>query len=99
MIAIIGWVGSALCVWSLVQGNQARFRALNLAACIALIAFNFANMAWSGVLLNVVVSGINIRQLCVLRAAAKQAERAKQVSTALVDQQLVELIEAPFASV
>ena len=76
IITALGWVGSVFCVASIVQKNQARFRALNLVACLVLIAFNFANAAWSGVLLNTVVAAINIRQLFVLRAAARQARLA-----------------------
>jgi hypothetical protein len=94
MIAAIGWIGSVLCVWSLVQENQARFRALNLGACIALIAFNFANGAWSGVLLNVVVSVINVRQLLAMRAATENTARVP-----VADRHRVEHIEHPFASV
>ncbi len=68
MISAIGWIGSALCVSSLVQKNQLRFRALNLGACIAMIAFNTANGTWSMVLLNVIVSIINIRQIIRIRS-------------------------------
>lgn len=70
----LGWIGSVFCVASIVQKSQARFRALNLIACLVLIAFNFANGAWSGVLLNAVVAAINIRQLFVLRAAARATQ-------------------------
>jgi hypothetical protein len=71
MIATIGWIGAAFCVASLVQQNQIRFRALNLAACLVLCAFNVANQAWSGVLLNAIIAVINIRQLCLLGASAR----------------------------
>ncbi|MCU1394954.1 MAG: hypothetical protein JWM34_3382 [Ilumatobacteraceae bacterium] len=69
MIAIIGWIGAALCVASIVQKDQTRFRVLNLSACLVLIGFNAANGAWSGVLLNVVVAVLNARQLVVIRRA------------------------------
>lgn len=78
MIAAIGWIGSAFCVASIVQRDQARFRALNLIACVVLIAFNVANAAWSGVLLNAVVAIINIRQLCRLAGAARRARRTAE---------------------
>ncbi|HEY4333429.1 MAG TPA: hypothetical protein VGM78_12690 [Ilumatobacteraceae bacterium] len=71
MIAAIGWIGSALCVWSLIQKDPSRFRALNLGACVALIVFDSAIGAWSMVLLNVVVAGINIQNLRTLRRAAR----------------------------
>jgi hypothetical protein len=93
MIAAIGWIGSVLCVWSLVQENQARFRALNLGACVALIAFNIGNAAWSGVLLNIVVAAINVRQLIAMRSAADAPVRVPAAD------RRVEHIEHPFASV
>ena len=67
MTAIVGWIGSALCVSSILQKNQMRFRVLNLAACVAMITFNLANATWSMVLLNVVVAAINVHQIIVLR--------------------------------
>ena len=67
MTAIVGWVGSVLCVSSILQKNQLRFRTLNLAACVAMIMFNVANATWSMVTLNVVVAAINIRQIVLLR--------------------------------
>lgn len=73
MIAGIGWIGSALCVSSLIQKNQMRFRALNLGACAAMIAFNSANGTWSMVLLNVIVSIINIRQIVAIRTEGSNA--------------------------
>lgn len=73
MIAIVGWIGSVLCVSSLIQKNQMRFRALNLGACIAMITFNTANATWSMVLLNVVVAVINIRQIRLLCRATDEA--------------------------
>ena len=37
---ILGWGGSALLVYSLLQSRVLRFRVLNLAACLILLAFN-----------------------------------------------------------
>lgn len=36
----LGWGGSALLVFSLMQARVLRFRVLNLAACLLLIVFN-----------------------------------------------------------
>ena len=100
MIAGIGWIGSALCVSSLIQKNQMRFRALNLAACAAMIAFNSANGTWSMVLLNVIVSIINIRQIATLRTEASNAiplatREAASVSTdRVVDHQDRQVVAA-----
>jgi len=56
----LGWVGSALLVWSLLQSRQLRLRALNLVACLVLIAFNAALGVWPQAAMNVVLAGINL---------------------------------------
>ena len=37
---ILGWGGSALLVYSLLQSRVLRFRVLNLTACVVLVVFN-----------------------------------------------------------
>ncbi len=100
MIAGIGWIGSALCVSSLIQNNQMRLRALNLGACAAMIAFNGANGTWSMVLLNVIVSIIDIRQIVALRSTVPNAipvvtpEAASAPVDLVVDHQDRQLVPA-----
>ena len=60
---IIGWAGSALLVWSLLQSRLLRLRALNLAGCVVLLGFNAAIGVWPMVGLNVVLAVINIYYL------------------------------------
>ncbi|HEU4423639.1 MAG TPA: YgjV family protein [Pilimelia sp.] len=57
---IIGWAGSALLVWSLLQTRILRLRALNLVGCLVLIAYNAAVGVWPMVGLNVVLACINV---------------------------------------
>lgn len=57
---IIGWVGSALLVASLLQTRLMRLRVLNLTACLILVAFNAALSVWPMVGMNIVLSAINI---------------------------------------
>ncbi|MFZ2502073.1 MAG: hypothetical protein WAW88_05340 [Nocardioides sp.] len=57
---LLGWGGSALLVFSLLQARVLRFRVLNLIACIILIAFNLLLGIWPMVGMNVVLSAINI---------------------------------------
>ncbi|MEU4419634.1 hypothetical protein AB0F81_03350 [Actinoplanes sp. NPDC024001] len=57
---IIGWAGSALLVWSLLQSRLLRLRALNLAGCLVLLGFNAAIGVWPMVGLNAVLAVINI---------------------------------------
>lgn len=57
---VMGWGGSALLVLSLLQARVLRFRALNLVACLVLLAFNFFLGIWPMVAVNTVLSGINL---------------------------------------
>ena len=57
---VLGWGGSVLLVFSLMQARVLRFRFLNLIACLILIVFNAALGIWPMVAMNVVLSAINI---------------------------------------
>ena len=59
----IGWIGSAVLVWSLLQTQLRRLRIINLVGCVILIGYNTANHVWPMVGLNVVLAAINIWQL------------------------------------
>lgn len=57
---ILGWGGSALLVYSLLQSRVLRLRVLNLAACMILTVFNWALEVWPMVGMNIVLALINI---------------------------------------
>lgn len=57
---LLGWGGSALLVFSLLQARVLRFRALNLVACLILIVFNALIEVWPMVGMNAVLSVINV---------------------------------------
>ncbi len=57
---VLGWGGSALLVFSLMQARVLRFRALNLLACLILIVFNAVLGIWPMVAMNAVLCAINI---------------------------------------
>ena len=66
----IGWAGSALLVYSLLQARVLRFRVLNLTASLVLVLFNALLGIWPMVTMNAVLAGINvwfIRKLLVER--------------------------------
>jgi hypothetical protein len=63
LLDVIGWAGSALLVWSLLQSRLLRLRALNLVGCLVLIGFNAALEVWPMVGLNVVLAVINVGYL------------------------------------
>jgi hypothetical protein len=59
-LEVIGWIGSAVLVWSLLQTQLHRLRVINLVGCIVLIGYNTVNHVWPMVGLNVVLAAINI---------------------------------------
>jgi hypothetical protein len=75
---IIGWLGSAVLVWSLLQTRVLRLRALNLVGSLVLIGYNAALAVWPGVGLNVVIAAINIWYLRRM-LATRHDERTYQV--------------------
>jgi hypothetical protein len=59
-VDLLGWLGSALLVFSLLQTRVLRFRVLNLAACLSLVVFNSLVEVWPMVGMNVATSAINL---------------------------------------
>ena len=56
----LGWAGSALLVYSIMQARVLRFRVLNLLACLILVVFNGLLGIWPMVAMNAVLSAINL---------------------------------------
>lgn len=56
----LGWAGSALLIFSLMQARVLRFRVLNLVASSVLVLFNAVLHIWSMVAMNAVLAGINV---------------------------------------
>ncbi|MGW4464185.1 YgjV family protein [Micromonospora sp. NPDC004704] len=75
---IIGWIGSAVLVWSLLQTRVLRLRALNLVGSLILIGYNTALQVWPGVGLNVVIAIINVWYLRRM-LATRHDERTYEV--------------------
>jgi hypothetical protein len=57
---IVGWSGSALLIFSVMQARVLRFRVLNLLACVVLTGFNAALEIWPMVAMNIVLCLINL---------------------------------------
>ncbi|KQZ69834.1 YgjV family protein [Nocardioides sp. Root151] len=57
---ILGWGGSTLLVFSLMQARVLRFRVLNLVACLVLAVFNGLLEIWPMLAMNIVLSVINL---------------------------------------
>jgi hypothetical protein len=56
---VVGWAGSALLIYSVMQARVLRFRILNLAASAILAGFNAALEIWPMVAMNVALCVIN----------------------------------------
>lgn len=56
---ILGWGGSALLIYSLLQASILRLRVLNLVACVVLMVFNWLVGVWPMVGMNAVLVLIN----------------------------------------
>lgn len=67
-LEILGWTGSAILVWSLLQNRILRLRIINLVGCVVLIGYNLVLEVWPMVGLNVVLAVINIVYLRTLLA-------------------------------
>jgi hypothetical protein len=59
-LTLLGWVGSALLIFSLLQARVLRFRVLNLTAGLILIVFNALIQVWPMAAMNAVLSVINV---------------------------------------
>jgi hypothetical protein len=57
---ILGWAGSALLIYSIMQARVLRFRVLNLIACVVLTIFNWILGIWPMVAMNLALSAINV---------------------------------------
>nr|WP_216658970.1 hypothetical protein [Nocardioides sp. zg-1230] len=57
---VLGWGGSALLVYSLLQASVLRLRVLNAIACVILIVFNAVLEVWPMVGMNAVLVAINL---------------------------------------
>ena len=62
-LEVLGWVGSAILVWSLLQTRILRLRLLNLVGCLVLIVYNGIVGVWPMVGLNVTLAVINVVHL------------------------------------
>ena len=62
-LEVLGWVGSAVLVYSLTRTRVLAFRALNLVASVLLVAYNAVLGIWPMVAMNGVIAGINVYHL------------------------------------
>lgn len=98
-LELLGWVGSAVLVWSLLQTRILRLRALNLLGCLILIGYNAAIQVWPMVGLNVVLAGINIWYLRGMLATRHDAATYQVVEVGVHDQFLAHTLRVHGADI
>lgn len=89
---VIGWAGSAVLVWSLLQSRILRLRALNLIGGLVLIGYNAALLVWPMVGLNVVLSAINLYYLGKLWSTRHDAAAYSVVEVGVDDEFLAHVL-------
>ncbi len=92
-IDALGWGGSALLVYSLLQQRVLRFRTLNLVAGSVLIVFNALLGVWPMVALNAVTSAINLWFIGQLRRQRHDAASFEVIEVGLDDQYLRHVLD------
>ncbi len=66
-VQVLGWVGTAVLVWSLLQTQVLRLRVLNTIGALLLLVFNAIIEVWPMVTLNAVIVAINLWHIWRLR--------------------------------
>lgn len=96
---MLGWVGSALLVWSLLQARLLRLRALNLVGCLVLIGYNAAVSVWPMVGLNVVLAAINLWYLAGMLRTRHDQRRYQVVRVGTDDDFLAHVLATHAADI
>ncbi|MEV7330146.1 hypothetical protein [Micromonospora sp. NPDC093244] len=96
---LVGWAGSAVLVWSLLQSRVLRLRALNLVGCVVLIGYNAAIEVWPMVGLNIVLSVINIWYLRAMLATRHDEKTYQVVEVGVGDQFLAHTLRVHGADI
>ncbi|WP_019871732.1 hypothetical protein [Salinispora oceanensis] len=98
-LELIGWAGSAVLVWSLLQTAILRLRALNLVGCVVLIGYNAAIPVWPMVGLNIVLAGINVWYLRGMLTTRHDAATYQVVEVGVDDQFLAHTLRVHAADI
>ncbi|MBB5480591.1 hypothetical protein [Micromonospora parathelypteridis] len=96
---LVGWAGSAVLVWSLLQSRVLRLRALNLVGSVVLIGYNAALEVWPMVGLNVVLAAINIWYLRGMLATRHDEKTYQVVEVGVGDQFLAHTLRVHAADI
>lgn len=89
---VIGWLGSALLVYSVMQARVLRFRVLNLAACVVLTGYNAALEIWPMVAMNIALLAINIWHIRALVSTRHDTATYVVLEVGLTDSYLAHVL-------
>jgi hypothetical protein len=98
-LEIVGWAGSALLVWSLLQQQLLRLRVLNLIGSVVLVGYNAFAHVWPMVGLNVTLAGINIWQLYTLLHTRHDERKYAVVEVGTDDNFLAHVLRVHWADI
>ncbi|MET8361337.1 hypothetical protein [Micromonospora sp. NPDC005171] len=96
---LVGWAGSAVLVWSLLQSRVLRLRALNLVGSVVLIGYNAAIEVWPMVGLNIVLAAINIWYLRGMLVTRHDEKTYQVVEVGVGDQFLAHTLRVHAADI
>jgi hypothetical protein len=92
VLELVGWLGSAVLVTSLLQTRVMRFRVLNTASCLVLIVYNALVGVWPMVAMNVVLVGINVAVIAKLLRHRHDARSYEAVPVGVTEPFLRQLL-------
>jgi hypothetical protein len=98
-LEVVGWAGSALLVWSLLQKQLLRLRVFNLIGSIVLIGYNSLAEVWPMVGLNVTLAGINIWQLYSILHTRHDERKYQVVEVGTDDNFLAHVLRVHWADI
>jgi len=98
-LELVGWSGTALLVWSLLQTRHLRLRTLNLAGSLVLIVYNTGVRVWPMVGLNVALAAINVWQLYRLLSTRHDESTYQVVEVRIDDGLLAHVLRVHWADI
>jgi len=98
-LELVGWAGSALLVWSLLQHQLLRLRLFNLIGSLVLVGYNALVHVWPMVGLNVTLAGINVWQLYTLLHTRHDERKYAVVEVATDDNFLAHVLRVHWADI
>ncbi|WP_433219210.1 hypothetical protein ACQP00_14585 [Dactylosporangium sp. CS-047395] len=98
-LEIVGWLGSAVLVWSLLQKRLLRLRVFNLIGSVILVGYNALVGVWPMVGLNLTLAVINVWQLYSLLRTRHDERTYQVVEVATDDNFLAHVLRVHWADI